>query len=493
MSGKPIVINVVGSLVILAAGVYCFQIFGEKPDVPTRETKDADQAVLVRTAIVESYERPLELQVDGEASTYRVVTVGAEVAGQILEKPDNIRGGLFVEQNQLLFRIDALDFELDVERIQAQLDQVIEETAAIEIDLTNTTALIALGQEDLQLRRNELNRKKKLIEGNATTESQLDEALRQELAARNSLQSLENQHRSLTQQKKTKQATIKLYAAQLRRAELDVERCDVRAPISGRLVDDLVEEGDYVKLGDDLVHISDGSRMEIACSLQSDQLAWIWQQQVAQQQGAQQQGAQQQGAQQQGAESASAAAPHDPIHLAPVPCEVVFEFQGVETIWDGQLTRFEGTGIDRDTRMFPCRVLVERPDEPRTNRSAGGRPAATPPTLLSGMYVTVRIPVESAVPLLQVPLEAVRPGGELWVVRDGRLQVALVSVAKANPHTAIIRRDDSGVTVGDRVIVSPLAAIADGMPVREQMDVALQGNAPPDLLPETAISEEVAQ
>ena len=38
------------------------------------------------------------------------------------------------------------------------------------------------------------------------------------------------------------------------------------------------EEGDYIKPGDPLVHVSDSSRMEIKCSLKSEELAWVWQQ-----------------------------------------------------------------------------------------------------------------------------------------------------------------------------------------------------------------------
>ena len=209
---------------------------------------------------------------------------------------------------------------------------------------------------------------------------------------------------------------------------------------------DEVEQGDYIKPGEVLIHISDGSRMEVKTQLRSEELAWVWQQQVD------------------GRRVSTGI--DDPLNIPKVPCEVGFRFEGVETIWDGHLARLEGTGIDRDTRMFPCRVLVEKPRETRFNDSVAGA-TISPPTLLSGMFVTVRIPVESPLPLLQLPLEAVRPGGHLWVMRDSRLKTLEVSLAHVEDEIALIRKDGSGLIEGDRVIVSPLASVRDGMLLTE--------------------------
>ena len=49
------------------------------------------------------------------------------------------------------------------------------------------------------------------------------------------------------------------------------------APVTGRIVDDIAEQGDYVRDGDDLVHISDSSQIEVKSNLQADDLVWILQ------------------------------------------------------------------------------------------------------------------------------------------------------------------------------------------------------------------------
>ena len=120
--------------------------------------------------------------------------------------------------------------------------------------------------------------------------------------------------------------------------------------------------------------------------------------------------------------------------------------------------------MDRATRMFPCRVIVEAPEKTRV-KSPDGSPQVSPPTLLSGMYVTVRIPIDSPVPLLQVPAESIRPGGQLWVVRDGKLKVVSISLVRVDGDLALVRQDEQTLKARDVVIVSPLASVTDGMPV----------------------------
>ncbi|MCA9086176.1 MAG: biotin/lipoyl-binding protein, partial [Planctomycetaceae bacterium] len=417
-------------------------------EVPTQAVSDEPRAAVVETAEVRSWIGPFDLEVEGEAVTYRVVTVSSEVEGRVLKKTAAARGGTYVEKGDLLFEIDASNYELDVRRLEAQLQQVDEELNSIDVSQTNTQALIALAQEDWDLQKKQLERMQRLQDRRTANDTEVEAAMRQELSARNSLQSLKNQLATLIQDRRTKEASRALVDTQLARVRLDVQRCRIVSPIEGRIVDDVVEEGDYTKSAEVLVHISDGSRMEVKCQLRSEELAWVWQQTAVLPD-----------------MKKSESAGKDPVNLPAVPCEVVFEFEGMETIWDGHLARLEGTGIDRDTRTFPCRVLVEEPRRSRISDSHGGRVTVTPPALLSGMYVTIRIPVESPIPLVQVPLESVRPGGQLWMCRDGKLDVVNTTVATVHKLSALIRSDLGGVQPGERVVTSPLASVQTGMPL----------------------------
>ncbi|MEZ6123356.1 MAG: HlyD family efflux transporter periplasmic adaptor subunit [Planctomycetaceae bacterium] len=474
--------NLIISFLIVAMGVACLIVFGQKPDAPAAERPSTERAAMVTTAEVNDWQQLINIETDGEAVTWRIVTVGAEVAGRIIRKTAGARGGTWVPAGELLFEIDPTNYELEAERLKAQLDQQDEQLRGVSVDLRNTAELISLAEEEAAIQQRHLKRIQDLRGRGTANERELDEAIRQELTARNALQMLKNQQNVLEQQQKTQQAGRALIEVQLNRARVDVDRCRVVSPLDGRMVDDVVEEGDYVKAGDDLVHISDGSRMEIKTKLLPDQLAWVWQQHAFLQKG----------------ETSSA----DPINLPPVPCEVGYDFEGVETIWDGYLARVEGTGVDRATRTFPCRVLVEKPQQTRFNDSAGGRAAVAPPTLLSGMFVRIRIPVESPLPLLRVPVEAVRPGDQVWVSDGGRLKIRNITQVHVSGHDSLIRRDGSGLKAGDRVITSPLPSVQEGMLVRdvEEGDVSKEqpqtnsegaGSQPRKAPKEAAVPQEV--
>ncbi len=280
LSAGSLVINIVGSLLILAIGIGGFIVYGKRPEVPTDDSaKDlAGAAVPVVTAEVRPWNAPFTIQVDGEAASYRVLTVGAEVAGRIVEKPETTRNGTYVTEGTRLFQIDPVNYQLELNRLQAKVDQAMADLAAVQVDVQNTTALMKLAEEDCRIQKNQLQRLQSLFERKATSEVELDTAVKAELNARNALQMQQNQLNALLQTRKTRAANVELAEAELERAKVDLARCQVVAPISGRIADDLVEAGDYVRPGDPLVHISDSSRMEIKCSLRGDQLAWIWQQ-----------------------------------------------------------------------------------------------------------------------------------------------------------------------------------------------------------------------
>jgi hypothetical protein len=152
------------------------------------------------------------------------------------------------------------------------------------------------------------------------------------------------------------------------------------------------------------------------------------------------------------------------FEIPSLPVEVAFPFRDVEFVWNGVLSRHDGTGLDPATRTVPCRVRVDEPTDVRLNGNAASA-AVIPPTLFSGMYVKVRIPINASVPLLRVPLTAVRPRGEVWLVREDRLAIVPVEVARNENDWAHLRVTREGPQVGEHVITSPLAAVEAGMPV----------------------------
>ncbi len=144
---------------------------------------------------------------------------------------------------------------------------------------------------------------------------------------------------------------------------------------------------------------------------------------------------------------------------------------GREYVWQGQLDRYDGLGLDERTRTAACRVVVDQPRQVRPADRGG------PPALMRGMYVSIRIQVAPQTPLLEIPESSLRPGNVVWRVRSGELAIVPVHFVAVPPPDS--HRDTHGSVLvhvsgpggqvsdrlqpGDQVVISPLAFVRTGM------------------------------
>ncbi|QDU40630.1 multidrug resistance protein MdtN [Maioricimonas rarisocia] len=433
-------------LAILGAGIGGFLVFGQRPEVPQRADEESN-GVLVTTAIAEPFSTAFTIEADGVAIPSRRVTHSAEVAGRITRKDPRCKSGRYVTEDAFLLQIDPTDYQLTVEQLSAEREQAEQTIAETDVDIANTEALIELALEDQKLQDRNLERYLRLGQRDAVTETQLDQARSQQLAARNSLQTLRNQLTSLKQSRARLETALKLAEVKLRQAQADLERTTIKAPITGTVIEDPVEIGDYVMAGDPVVRLNDSEQMEVQCQLKVEDIYWIWLQ--SGRYGPDQK-----------------ISTEQRLELPPTPVQVVYTFNNVEYLWSGVITRYEGTGIDQATRTVPCRVLVDQPKQVSVETNGGQTALVVPPTLFSGMFVTVRIPIRPATPLLRVPLAAVRPGGHVWTVNEETLQILEAKVARTEADYALLYAMPGGLQSGAEVITSPVSAPQPGLPVR---------------------------
>jgi len=79
----------------------------------------------------------------------------------------------------------------------------------------------------------------------------------------------------------------------------------------------------------------------------------------------------------------------------------------------------------------------------------------------------VRIHVDSPHRLVSIPEEARRPNGEVWLIRDGRLEILRPRPVQVAGGRAIFESGPAGLVAGDRVITSQLTNARPGMAVSE--------------------------
>lgn len=448
--------RIVVPLLIVGGAVGVFMAFGQKP-APARQEK-AELTPLVETAVAEVFEGTFTLHADGVALPVRRMTLSAEVDGRVLSRSDQALGGRAVQVGTPLFEIDPTDHALVVKRLEAQLRQADEEVAAVDVDISGTQSLITIAEKTWEVQARALERTQKLATTDASTDGQIDQAMAAELTSRHALQLLRTQLSEATQRKRTKQAARDLVAVQLEEAQKDLERTSVTSPISGTVVSHKIEANDFAHRGDPLIELSDSSKVEVRCSLLVEQIYWIW---LA--------------AGRLTASEPSFLPPGDEgvqtarlkeLELPRLPVRVLYDFGGGPVAWDGVLSRYEGTGLDTQTRAVPCRILIENPGAPVP---AGNLEdfdlTRTPPRLFNGMFVDIEIPIDPPVELIRIPLSALRAGGQVWIVRDNVLHAESVDVAQTVDDYVLIRRPAS-LRAGDQVVTSPLAVVRDGMTVR---------------------------
>jgi len=433
-------------VLILGAAAAAFMFLGSQKPPPRREAA-APTAVAVRTTPLQKMEGRIEIDADGVVVPLREVTLAAEVPGRVLRKSEACRAGQSVKAGDVLFEIDPRDYQLEVQRLEGEVRQAALNIEEIDEELAQNVSSTELSRRQVDLAGREVGRLDNLKANRIVTETEHERALREELTATNALTMLQGQKRVLIKRRERFTEAQSLASTMLERANLDLSRTQVVAPVDGVVVEDKVEQDSFVAKGTPLVMLEDTSAVEVKTSLRMDELAQVW------------------GGRPAGGNGLGA---HD---LPDAPARVVFTLGDRTYEWDGVLSRQEGRGLDEKTRTLPCRVLVANPANVKAIDRYGATMATLPPeaprSLLRGMFVDVLVQVNVPQPLVSVPQEAVRPSGEMFVMRDDKLVIMRPRPFHSGGGVVALKEADSGLLPTDRVVTSQLANPREGMQLVE--------------------------
>lgn len=454
-------IRILIAVAIIGCGVGVFQWLGKAPDPPKKDLVRATEGVTTEPISIRA--GGMDIDVDGVAVPYREIPVAAEVAGRITQMAGKIRPGKYVEKGDVLLQLDDRDYQFEVDRLNKEIVQAKRSLEELKVEIENADNLYNLAILERNLREKEKKRVVDLKAVKAASVADVDMAERALIQAKNGVAQVSNQRAAIESRRERLEAGVQLKKVQLERATLDLQRATVRAPISGVIVEAPAEEDAYVQRGAPLLTIEDTSRVEIRCQLQLDQLFWLWRL-----------------TNQNAAGSQDLNVPLSPSYEIPhaeaTVSLTIGDRHNAQTFeWDAELSRFEGIGLDSQTRTMPCRVVV---NNPRAARFSGDVKVLDkhirPPALIRGMFVDVRIKIPFDEDLLGVPDTAIRPGGSVWVYEpaksgeeDGRLRIEEVDVIRyTSDFTALVRKSEL-LDDGARVVTTPLIAVEDGMKVRD--------------------------
>ena len=447
-SAIEIAVRLVISLAILSAAVGIFLKMGV---AQPRQDQSLDDAIpTVEIANVVPHNTGIPFTVDGVVVPHREIQVAAEVAGRVKFKAPHCRTGQPVKKGDLLLEIDPQDYQIECRRLDEEVKQAESSIQELQVEIASSENKTVLLREELTIRTRELDRYLKTPGQTVFSQSEIDAARRNELSARNAVQSQVSQSNLLISRRNRVASGKALAETLLEKAQLELTRTSILAPLNGVVVDEHVEEDGFVQKGTVVLTVQETADLDVTCQLQMSEMHWLWQA-VKKEPGT--------------LIDPSSSRENDDSHLAyefpTVPVEIAYRFGTSEFVWRGELNRYDGAGIDRQTRLIPCRAHVTDPRGGVLSQTVEVRP----PTLMTGMFVSVRIVARPNIPLLRIPHSALRPGSTVWAVRDSRLLQRRVRVAQSTSEGVIIYADSESPQAGDQVIVSPLASPVNGTEV----------------------------
>ena len=399
------VFKIVLPVVILALGFGAFQLLASMREPPQRV------APTYAGPLVEAMAAPLQqvqVVVEGQGTVQpdAQIDLVPQVSGVVVWKDADFKPGGTFAKGALLFRLDPRDYELAVQQAAAQVAQ-----ARYQLDLAREEAAIA-AQEWERL--------------HASDPAPTDLVLRKP-------------------QLRAAEAALQGAEARLAEARLRLDRTNVHAPFAGRVRTSRVDVGQHLNAGQAIAQIYSIEKAEIVVPVPDEDLGWF-------------------------------TLPL-PIDIAPASTPVAernaeghsrafaFGREGASAVvhgvfagqrhqWSGRVVRTEGE-LDPQSRMVRLVVEVEAP--------YGGMADGIPP-LTVGMFVDVAIAGRTVAGVRVLPRTALRQGDRVWAVgRDGVLRIRRAQVVRALENEVLSYID---LEPQERIIVSQLSGVTDGMQVR---------------------------
>ena len=236
------------------------QMKSEKLEGQQVETPEDAAAVVEETTIVESKPRSFRriammlivpllivgglvyyffagagtVSTDNAAVKQDIVSVSAQVNGPIVDV--RVKNGDHVKRGDVLYRIDPGSYRVALEQAQAQLAAAKLQTTQLRTQATGTGADITGAQANLEIKRNALGRQQALLKRGFTTRADYEDALNEVRTAETALADARaraaNANAAIAP---GEQPSIAQAQAAVDKAQLDLSRTEVRAPMDGTI------------------------------------------------------------------------------------------------------------------------------------------------------------------------------------------------------------------------------------------------------------------
>ncbi len=241
----------------------------------------------------------------------------------------------------------------------------------------------------------------------------------------------DSQLQDLQRQADLNQGRLRDAQAALAQTELDLRRSEVRAPFAAIVEDTSIELGQNVNRGQSLANLLSADDVEVRIPLALSQLGYL--------------------------DIPLGYRGELPADIAP---KVVLSgmFGGQLLHWEGKLVRTEA-GIDASNNSVQAIVRVKQ-----SSTQAGLGESKTAVPLPIGLFVEANISGKTVEGIYALPREVIRSGNRVLIVdAENRLRFRDVEILRLENERVLIQ---SGLRAGERICMSPIQAVVDGMLVQ---------------------------
>ena len=393
MRKVPWIAHTLVSIAIIIVAVFgVMSMFATKPEARKFGSRPAP-AVTVETAQLQPSDYQIWIDSYGSATPLTLTNLVSDVSGRVIEVSEKIRTGSTFNEGDTLLRIEPRDYQIAVD---------VAAAAVAEAEVRYRQELA-----EQEIAKQEWNIKPKGRQGKAL-------ALREP-------------------QVKAAMASLQSARARLDQAKLDLERTEIKAPFTGKVLQQRVDIGQVVNPSQAIAEIYATEQLEIRLPIKTQDLHQIDINNL------------------------------ESFTTAP---RVILESRlGDKTYqWFGEVVRSEGA-YDRNNRMLYVVARVENPFEPTDNA----------PGMRVGQFFEAKIEGNMLNNVFALPRRAVTQDNQIAVVDEGQLLKIPVEPVWTDRDNVIIRAfgslemdssDARMLTSADQLILTPTANLATGTRVK---------------------------
>jgi RND family efflux transporter MFP subunit len=374
---------VICAVLIAAGSALLLVIFNTEPTA-RRDGAVRQSASLVDVTRAEAGDFRPVIEAMGTVRPAMEISLGARVEGEIASMDERFVPGGFVDAGDVLLTIDDADYQVALDQAQSALDQAISE---------------------LEIERGE----------RSAAESEYRQFDRELPPEREALVLREPQGRAA-------RARVDAAQADLRQAQLNLDRTTIEAPFDAHVLSRDVNLGSQVSPGMALGRLVGLDTYWIEVTMPVGQLQWLT----------------------------------VPDGEAPGSSVTVRN----RNAWpegatrQGEVFRLIGA-LEGDTRLARVLVSVEDPLVRASDESL--------PRLMLGEYVTSFIEGREISDVVRLDRDYIREGDSVWLMVDGRLEIRPVSIVFEDDRYAYI---SEGLGADELVVTTRLATVQEGLRLR---------------------------